>query len=404
MTLEALQDAVVVDRVHKWYRVYASPTERIKRVLGRPSRHLDFQALDDVSFEVAPGSAVGIIGENGAGKTTLLKLIAGTTQPTAGAVAVRGVVAAILELGAAFHPEFSGRDNAILYGALMGLDREAMEGRLQKIFDFAELGEFIHQPIKSYSTGMAMRLAFAVATHVDPDVLVVDEALAVGDGYFQKKCVDRIRTIRERGTTILFCSHSMYYVSLFCNRVIWLRNGRIEADGSAQEVVTAYEEFLVNREKRRLDAEATGDDASNIARGQTAMIRGIRVLDDRGEELSTYRPGMGLVVEVEWEAVDPDADLHLGVAIERGDGMRLFGVATFLDEMPALSGTGEHRARLRVIDLPIAKGTYSVTAYLFDGSGLHIWDQAMLTDRLTPENDDWAPALLQLDHRWEFES
>jgi lipopolysaccharide transport system ATP-binding protein len=403
MTLEALQDAVVVDGVHKWYRVYASPTERIKRVLGRPSRHLDFQALDDVSFEVTPGTAVGIIGENGAGKTTLLKLIAGTTRPTAGTVSVRGIVAAILELGAAFHPEFSGRDNAILYGALMGLDRVAMDGRLQKIFDFAELGDFINHPIKSYSTGMTMRLAFAVATHVDPDVLVVDEALAVGDGYFQKKCVDRIRAIRDRGTTILFCSHSMYYVSLFCNRVLWLRDGRIEADGSAREVVTAYEEFLVNREKRRLDAEGDGEAAPDLPHGQTAMIRGIRVFDEGGEEVDRYRPGMSLVVEVEWETVDPKADLHLGVAIERGDGMRVFGVATFLEEMPTVSGVGVRRARVRVDELPIAKGTYSVTAYLFDASGLHIWDQAMLTDRLRPESDDWAPALLQLDHSWEFE-
>jgi lipopolysaccharide transport system ATP-binding protein len=404
MALKALQDAVVVDGVHKWYRVYASPTERIKRVLGVRSRHLDFRALDDVSFEVTPGTAVGIIGENGAGKTTLLKLIAGTTLPTAGEVKVRGVVAAILELGAAFHPEFSGRDNAVLYGALMGLDRNAMDGRLQDIFDFAELGEFINHPIKSYSTGMMMRLAFAVATHVDPDVLVVDEALAVGDGYFQKKCVDRIRAIRDCGTTILFCSHSMYYVSLFCNRVLWLREGRIEADGTAQEVVTAYEEFLVNREKRRLDAESRSDATGDIARGKTAMVRGIRVLDADGEELELYRPGMELVIEVEWETVDPDADIHLGVAIERGDGMRVFGVATFLEEMPALSGAGEHRARLRVDDLPIAKGTYSVTAYLFDSSGLHIWDQAMLTDRLRPESDDWAPALLRLEHSWEFES
>ena len=179
MGLGALHDAIVVTGVHKWYRVYATPGERLKRLVGRRSRHLDFRALEDVSFAVAPGTAVGIIGENGAGKSTLLKIIAGTTSPTAGEVEVRGVVAAILELGAAFHPEFSGRDNAILYGALMGLDREDMVARLEAIFDFAELGEFIEHPVKSYSTGMAMRLAFAVATHVDPDVLVVDEALAV---------------------------------------------------------------------------------------------------------------------------------------------------------------------------------------------------------------------------------
>jgi len=404
MALDALTDAIVVDGVHKWYRVYASPSERIKRVIGRPSRHLDFRALDDVSFTVEPGSAVGVIGENGAGKSTLLKIIAGTTTPTAGSVEVRGVVAAILELGAAFHPEFSGRDNAILYGALMGLERGVMETRLDDIFAFAELGEFIQHPVKSYSTGMVMRLAFAVATHVDPDVLVVDEALAVGDGYFQKKCVDRIREIRDSGTTILFCSHSMYYVSLFCGRALWLRQGRIERDGPAQEVVSAYEEFLVNREKRRLDSQSEdGADAEAVPRGQQARIRGIKVFDGEGRAVEEYAPGMELVVELEWESVDPEAALHVGVAIERGDGTRMLAVATFLDDLPTRSGPGIRRDRVRFTDLPLAKGTYSVTGYLFDPSGLHIWDQAVLTDHLRPADTSWALALLRVGYSWELD-
>ncbi len=246
--------AVVVREVHKWYRIYASPTRADQAGHRTSSRHLDIQALDHVSLEVAPGTAIGIIGENGAGKSTLMKIIAGTTSPTAGEVEVNGTVAAILELGAAFHPEFSGRDNAMLYGALMGLDRQEMESRLEDIFAFAELGEFIHHPVKSYSTGMAMRLAFAVATHVDPDVLVVDEALAVGDGYFQKKCVDKIREIKDRGTTIVFCSHAMYFVTMFCERAVWLARGRVEREGPAQEVVEAYEAHLQARDMRRLGA------------------------------------------------------------------------------------------------------------------------------------------------------
>lgn len=401
MRAEGFQDAVVVDGVHKWYRIYATPMERVKRVLGVASRHLDFRALDDVSFSVRSGTALGLIGENGAGKSTLLKLIAGTTRPTAGSIRVNGSVAAILELGAAFHPEFTGKDNAILYGAMLGLEREDMEGRLAGIFDFAELGEFIHHPIKSYSTGMQMRLAFAVATHVDPEVLVIDEALAVGDGYFQKKCVDRILAIRERGTTILFCSHSMYYVSLFCDRVVWLRQGRVERDGSAQEVVTAYEEFLVNRERRRLDAEPETATAAAPA-GQVARIRALRVLDDDGDELHELRPGGPLTVELEWESADADAELHLGVALERGDGTRLLGVATFLDQRPPLRGGGVQRARVRFPSVPVAKGSYAVTGYLFDRSGLHIWDQVVSPERLEPATDDWSPALLQLDHQWEL--
>jgi lipopolysaccharide transport system ATP-binding protein len=404
MDLGALSDAIVVDGVHKWYRVYAAPGERLKRVLGRPSRHLDFRALEDVSFSVEPGTAVGIIGENGAGKSTLLKIVAGTTMPTAGSVEVHGVVAAILELGAAFHPEFSGRDNAILYGALMGIEKEAMTARLQDIFDFAELGEFIEHPVKSYSTGMAMRLAFAVATHVDPNVLVVDEALAVGDGYFQKKCVDRIREIRDRGTTILFCSHSMYYVSLFCKRALWLRAGRIERDGPAQEVVNAYEEFLITREKRRLDGRRDGAaEPAAGAPGQQARIRGIRVFDSEGEPADTYSPGMELVVELEWEAVDPEGEFHVGVSIDRGDGNRVVAVATFVDGLKTRAGAGIRRDRVRIRGLPLAKGTYSVTGYIFDPSALHIWDQAVVTDCLRPADDGWSLSLLALDHSWELD-
>ncbi len=404
MGLTSLDEAIVVDRIHKWYRVYAAPGERLKRLIGRSSRHLDFRALEDVSFTVEPGAAVGIIGENGAGKSTLLKIIAGTTTPTAGRVEVRGVVAAILELGAAFHPEFSGRDNAVLYGALMGLEREDMVARLDDIFAFAELGEFVEHPVKSYSTGMAMRLAFAVATHVDPDVLVVDEALAVGDGYFQKKCVDRIREIRDRGTTILFCSHSMYYVSLFCKRALWLRGGRIERDGPAQEVVNAYEEFLVNREKRRLGESAEAEPAAAAQRpGQQARVRGIRVLDGEGRPVTTYAPGMALTVELEWEAVDPEAAFHVGVSLDRGDGNRVVAVATFVDGLPPRSGAGVRRDRVRIDGLPLAKGTYSVTGYIFDPSALHIWDQAVVTDCLRPADEGWSLALLQLEHRWELD-
>lgn len=402
MRIRTMNDAIVVDQLHKCYRVYASPTERIRRFLGRSSKHLDFRALHDVSFTIEHGTAVGIIGENGAGKSTLLKLIAGTTSPTLGSINVDGVVAAILELGAAFHPEFTGRENAVLYGALMGLSRDDMEARLPRILDFAELGDFIHQPVKCYSTGMAMRLAFAVATHVDPDVLIIDEALAVGDGYFQKKCIDQIRSIKERGATILFCSHSMYYISLFCDRAIWIREGEIEIDGPAQEVVTAYEEFLINRERRRLDGESEPEMAAmGEAHGTQAMIRDIRVLDDSGKSVDGYTPGMTLSIEVDWESVNPEEPMHIGVAFERGDGTRLFGVTTFWDDIDAISVRGCHTTRLQIPNFPVAKGNYVVNAYLFDNAGLHVWDQVAAAGTLKASSSEWAPAVLDLEHHWD---
>jgi ABC-type polysaccharide/polyol phosphate transport system ATPase subunit len=400
MDLEPQKDAVTVAGVHKWYRVYASPTDRLRRVFGRPSRHLDFQALDDVSFSVTPGSALGVIGENGAGKTTLLKLIAGTTKPTAGRVEVRGIVAAILELGAAFHPEFSGRDNAILYGALMGLDRAQMERRLDDILAFAELGEFIDHPVKSYSTGMAMRLGFAVATHVDPDVLVVDEALAVGDGYFQKKCVDRIRQIRDRGTTILFCSHSMYYVTMFCERALWLAQGRVERIGPAHEVVEAYESFLQNRDKRRVEA---GD--RSLERSQSAKVgrvAAIHLPGRQGDGPIVLEPGGPLEVEIEVESSRLDERYHVGVALDTLDGRCVLGVSTTWDGCQPLVGHERYRVRLSVPALPVAGGTFHLSAFLLDDSGLHVHDQAVATNAVRVESPSWTPSLLVVPHRWEW--
>jgi lipopolysaccharide transport system ATP-binding protein len=395
MDLQAPRDAVVVETVHKWYRVYASPTDRLKRVIGRPSRHLDFQALDDVSFRVPAGTAMGLIGENGAGKTTLLKLIAGTTRPSAGSIEAHGVVAAILELGAAFHPEFSGRDNAVLYGALMGLDRGQMERRLDAIIDFAELGDFIEHPIKSYSTGMAMRLAFAVATHVDPDVLVVDEALAVGDGYFQKKCVDRIRQIHDSGTTILFCSHSMYLVTLFCDTALWLANGRMQQLGPAKDVVRAYEDYLLQREKRRL---GEGDDRPDPAAGRRPGR-----ITDLSVEGGGDRPSGStaeLVIDVRIDSVDVDEAYHVGLSINTIDGHCVFTAGTHVDGRAPLRGSTEYGARLVIPFLPLADGTYSLTGYLLDDTGLAVHDQVVSTEALRVSGERWDPAILDVDHHW----
>jgi lipopolysaccharide transport system ATP-binding protein len=227
--------------------------------------------------------------------------------------------------------------------------------------------------------------------------------LAVGDGYFQKKCVDRIREIRDHGTTILFCSHSMYYVSLFCKRALWLKAGRIERDGSAQEVVNAYEEFLLSREKRRLgDHSASAEDAGTRP-GQQARVRGIRLADADGKPVATYTPGMDLVVELEWEAVDPEGRFHVGVSIDRSDGSRVVAVATFVDGLEARAGAGVRRDRVKISGLPLAKGVYSVTGYIFDPSALHIWDQAVISDCLRPADEGWSLSLLALEHGWELD-
>src|SRR4051812_27301279 len=244
------EPVVIAEELSKVYKVYKSPWDRLAELLTRRPRHREFHALEKVSFTLPRGEGLAIIGENGAGKSTLLKILAGITAPSAGSVAVRGKVASILELGSGFHPELTGRQNIVLNAAMLGLSEAELRHKMPDIVSFSELGEFIDQPVKCYSTGMAMRLGFSIATQVEPDVLIIDEALSVGDGYFQKKCMDRLRVFVDSGGTLLFCSHAMYYVSAFCQRALWLRQGRAEALGPVSEVVREYENFLVAKSAR----------------------------------------------------------------------------------------------------------------------------------------------------------
>ena len=211
--------AVRADELSKQYDIYRRPVDRLLEILTRRARHTVFPALQDVTFEVERGETIGIIGQNGAGKSTLLKLLCGIARPTSGTLSTTGTIASILELGTGFHPEFSGRDNAALNAAILGLSSAEVRRRLPAIIEFSELGAFIDRPVKTYSSGMYMRLAFSVAVNVDPDILVIDEALAVGDGHFQKKCIDKIREFQDQQKTILFCSHALYYISSICRRM-----------------------------------------------------------------------------------------------------------------------------------------------------------------------------------------
>ncbi|MFZ7110517.1 MAG: ABC transporter ATP-binding protein [Desulfatiglandales bacterium] len=237
--------ALSSDRLGKCYQIYDRPIDRLKQSLWRGRKRFcrDFWALKDVSFEIKRGETVGIIGSNGGGKSTLLQVICGILRPTEGSVRVQGKVAALLELGAGFNPEFTGRENVYINAAILGLSRSETDGCFQDIVRFADIGQFIDQPVKSYSSGMYVRLAFAVAVNVSPDILIIDEALAVGDIRFQHKCMARIKAFCERGT-VIFVSHSMTAVSELCSRVLWMESGRIRMDGKPRYVIEKYLQYM----------------------------------------------------------------------------------------------------------------------------------------------------------------
>ena len=243
--------AIEVVGLSKCYHIYDRPRDRLIQMLtrGRKGCHQEFWALRDASFSIARGETVGIIGRNGSGKSTLLQMICGTVSPTAGTVATHGRVAALLELGAGFNTEFTGRENVLLNAAILGFPRESMEERMTEVSVFSELGEFLDRPVKTYSTGMYARLAFSIAIHVDPEILIVDEALAVGDSRFVAKCMRRMREIQDRGVTILFVSHDVSSVRTLCQRAIWLDKGRIVENGDVFPVTGKYMEFMFKDEE-----------------------------------------------------------------------------------------------------------------------------------------------------------
>src|ERR1039457_2836783 len=291
-------DLVLVQNVSKLYRLYGSPADRLRELLpGAPSLHTDFWALRDIAFSVEKGETLGLVGPNGCGKSTLLQIVCGILPPTSGRVVARGRIAALLELGAGFNPEFSGREYVYLNGEIMGMSRAEIEKAMASIEAFAEIGEFMARPVKEYSSGMYVRLAFSTAIHVDPEILIVDEALAVGDAVFANRCVRKFQELRERKVTVLFVSHDLGLVKQLSDRAILLYRGRIEAQGRPSDVINRYIGLVLEKqgpgdkkEDRIRSSFRHGDGASEILE--------VKLLNSRGEPALSVASGERITVRV----------------------------------------------------------------------------------------------------------
>lgn len=388
--------AVSVSELSKSYRIYASRRDRLMEVLLGRDRHEEVHALRGVSIRVRRGAVTGLIGENGSGKSTFLKILAGTTTPTSGEVAIEGRVSAVLELGASFHPEVTGRRNAVLQAALTGLSREELDAVLPEIEAFADLGDFFDRPVKTYSSGMAMRLAFAVATAVLPDVVILDEALAVGDARFQKKCIDRIWDLKASGRTILFCTHALYYVSTFCDDAIWLDAGKVAGCGPAHEVVLAYERFLGARSDRASAAEPA---AEGPGPGSHARIVDVRTVDEAGAPRTSFRPREPWAVELEIAVDEAARPIQVHVGVNTPDNVTCFSLDSRLDGFGPISGRTLHRVRVALDSLPLSKGEFVVFAFVGDEKALVVFD-GRSDARFQVESQVWRSGLVPVDARW----
>ena len=383
----------------KQYDIFPRPIDRVLEAVTRRKRHTTFPALTDVTFEVERGETIGIIGQNGAGKSTLLKLLCNVTSPTQGTLETRGSIASILELGTGFHPEFTGRDNAALNAAILGLSPADIRRRLPDILEFSELGSFLDRPVKTYSSGMYMRLAFSVAVNVDPDILVIDEALAVGDGHFQKKCIDKIRQFQEQQKTILFCSHALYYITQICRRTLWLDHGQMMRYGPSVDVVHEYETFLLQRDRTHPAADSAPEETATPVR-----IREVSVCDRAGRPRETFKRGEDVHVRLHLDSDHAEQPVHVLVGVHRAaDDLQCFAVGTHADGVPPMSGRHEYEVVVQLNDIPLLRGDYDIIAYAGDENAMTVFDRRDVRPGFTMLGDTFDVGLIDVKHRWQVE-
>ena len=431
-------NAIDVRDVTKVYRKFAHRKQfaTIKSALLTGSLVRDlrpdetFAALRGVSFQVPAGATYGVIGRNGSGKSTMLKLVAGISRPTTGSVAVQGRISALIELGAGFHPEISGRENVFINGIMLGLSRKEIARRFDEIVEFAELEEFIDAPVKTYSSGMYMRLGFAVAIHVDPDVLLVDEVLAVGDEGFTHKCLDKFGEFRRRGKTVLLVTHSLALVERFCDEALWLDQGLARAHGDPRRVVGAYITDIERTEERMLAAadaraqehaeaapaaeqriadpvEAAGspDDGFKASEGRWGSrdveITGVRLLGEDGHPGHVFHSGEAVTIELAVAALHPVTDFAFGIGIFSADGVCCYGTNTDVAELKSVELSGSGSARFVIESLDLVEGTYKLDVAVHKRDGFaYDYHRQLYTFRVKSRTKD--AGIYRPRHRWEF--
>lgn len=401
--------AIKIESLSKIYRLYDKPIDRMKESLSISKKKYskEHYALKNITFDVKKGDSIGIVGKNGSGKSTLLKIITGVLTQSQGSIEVNGKIAALLELGAGFNPEYTGIENIYLNGTMMGYTKEEMEKRVNPIVEFADIGEFINQPVKTYSSGMFARLAFAVAINVEPEILIVDEALSVGDTRFQIKCIDKMKELKEKGTTILFVSHATEQIKRFCNRAVWINNGEMMDIGESSEIIDKYESYMLYggivdsnvNEKNEKKELVDDDDLDPMIRPKEDILAKITEVKVDKTKLKTFD---SLEVTIKYEIYEQEIlGFLLGVAIYTPNREYIFGPNTHLDKIEVPSKYGRHVVKYMIPSLTLMGGEYSIDVGIFNNEGIVCIDYKTDEKRILVTNEYFAEGQFFLNHKWE---
>ncbi|VEN73019.1 ABC transporter ATP-binding protein [Candidatus Desulfarcum epimagneticum] len=394
--------AIRVSNVSKSYRLYERPFDRAKEALHpfKKKYHTPFHALHDVSFSVGKGEILGIIGENGSGKSTLLQIIAGIAQPSSGNVEVNGRLTGLFEISAGFDPEFTGRQNVYMKSAVIGLSKKEIDERFNDIASFADIGEFMDQPVKTYSSGMQARLGFAVTTSVDPDILILDEVFSVGDQHFQQKAVKRMMELIEGDTTVLFCTHGLYRINEICGLTVWIDKGKIRELGKSSEVTSRYIAFMEEKEKKALEKKPP--DTPMEKQTPEVIVEKVIVTDKHGNPLETVNHKDTIVIEIHTRRQGEPIEGHLGVGVrkENETGWFFLHSAKHAGHSPFVF-SGSQAVKVVMPSFPIMSGSYKAIGFSADSQATIVFDQAE-SKKFVVHSERPELGVVWIEHEWKL--
>lgn len=398
------ENAIEVCNITKKFKVYLDKGKTLKELLlfSKRRKYEERKVLDGISFTVKKGEAVGLIGKNGCGKSTTLKLLTRIMYPDTGSIKMGGRVSSLIELGAGFHPDISGRQNIYTNASIFGLTRKEIDDRISSIIEFSELEEYIDNPVRTYSSGMYMRLAFSIAINVNADILLIDEILAVGDANFQSKCFNKLREIKSSGTTIVIVSHSLSQVEQICERSIWIKDGIIERDGEPRMVHLEYLSYMGKSQENRTEKEKGEEKGLNTRWGNgDARIDKIECIGDDGREKKSFRSGENIKVKIKYKIYKPIDEAVLGIAVFRNDGVQCYGTNTSIDRLDRISLDSDGEYIITLNENKLLAGDYSVDLAIEAVGGIPI-DYYTKAIKFKIHSDIQDVGIMRMDHNWKL--